>query len=157
MAEIDYDAHNVNLVQPVNMKEPSLNLKAVGRKKERYNSWTCEEVKISVLDADGNERPGCTWRVPRHKLEIAFVQDIINRSPASQDPDGCMLEFLRDSTGVDLIWPKDMQTVREAQLHCASVILRTLPLPHSLTHSLTHSPTHTLSLQSLHCPPLPHP
>ncbi len=112
MADIDHDAHKVNLLKQVNITEPSLNLKAVSRQKARYNTWTHEEVKISILDGDGNERPGCTWRIPRHKLEPEFLQEIINRSPAASDPDGCMVDFLRDSTGVELIWPRNMQKVR---------------------------------------------
>jgi hypothetical protein len=109
MAEIDYHAEKINLIKHENISEPGLHLKSVERRDERKHAWQTELIRVSVLDVDGNERPGCTWRIPRHKLTQEFVQEVINRSPAGEDEDGCMMEFLRDSTGVELIWPQDMQ------------------------------------------------
>ncbi len=128
MADIDYDAQNVNKLINKPISEPSLNMKSVARTKQRYNAWTHEEIKVSMLDSDGNERPGCTWRIPRHKLCAEFLQDIINRSPAGSDPDGSMLEYLRDSSGVDLIWPHEMQSVSYSYLEAVR----------SQTHSFTN-------------------
>jgi len=109
MAEIDYNAKNINLIKHEDIAPPGIHLKSVERESERHTKWVNELIRISVLDVDGNERPGCTWRIPRHKLTQEFIQEVINRSPAGEDPDGCLLEFLRDSTGVELIWPDKIQ------------------------------------------------
>jgi hypothetical protein len=111
MAEIDYQAEKVNRIVHANIKEADLHLMSLERQDLRKSAWQDEMLRISCLDTDGNERPGCTWRIPRHKLTPDFLQQMINRSPATEDPDGCSVEFLRDSTGVDLIWPEYMQSV----------------------------------------------
>jgi len=107
--EIDLNAESVNRIKTENIPEPGIHLKNVAREKNRRAAWQNEMIRISVLDSDGNERMGCTWRIPRNKLTTAFLQEIINRSPAKEDPDGCAIEFLRDSAGVDVIWPEQMQ------------------------------------------------
>ena len=107
--DIDLNAESVNKIKQENIPEPGIHLKSVAREKSRRTAWQNEMIRISVLDDDGNERMGCTWRIPRNKLTPEFLQEIVNRSPASNDPDGCAIEFLRDSAGVDIIWPQQMQ------------------------------------------------
>jgi hypothetical protein len=109
MSQADADAENVNLITHANIEEPKIHLKSEVRKNDRYRAWTTEVICISVLDKGGNERPGCTWKIPRHQLDSKALQQLIDRSPAASDDDGCSLEFLRDVGGVDVIWPKDLQ------------------------------------------------
>jgi len=109
--DIDYDANSVNMIKHEHMDKPGIHLKSVERADERKDAWNRELIKVCCLDVDGNERDGCTWRVPRHKLTLEFLQEVLNRSPACDDADGCLIEFLRDSTGVELIYPDKMQAV----------------------------------------------
>jgi hypothetical protein len=84
MAEIDYNATKINLIKHENIEKPGIHLKSVAREKERKTKWENELIRVSVLDNDGNERLGCTWRLPRHKCTPDFLQEIINRSPAAE-------------------------------------------------------------------------
>lgn len=92
MSDIDYNATKINLIKHENIEGPGIHLKSVAREADRKEKWENELIRISILDNDNNERPGCTWRLPRHKCTPDFLQEIINRSPAAEDPDGCLIE-----------------------------------------------------------------
>ena len=89
-------------------RHPQIQNQPKPSRKDKRFAYSQELIRISVLDADGNERQQCSRRMPRNRLTQEFLQEIINRSSAKDDPDGCLMEFIRDTTGVDVVWPSEM-------------------------------------------------
>ncbi|CAM9669143.1 unnamed protein product [Scytosiphon promiscuus] len=89
------------------IKEPGVSLKTLERDATRKKAWWNEKIQLACMDKDGEPMPGCAWKVPRRRLTQAVLQSMCLNCPAR-----IKIEYLKDQTTGDIVWPPD------AQLHC---------------------------------------
>ncbi|CAM9633076.1 unnamed protein product [Hapterophycus canaliculatus] len=89
------------------IKTPGVSLKTLERDATRKKAWWNEKIQIACMDKDGEPMLGCAWNVPRRRLTDAVLQSMCLRCPAH-----IKIEYLKDQTTGDIVWPPD------AQLHC---------------------------------------
>eukprot|EP00903_Cladosiphon_okamuranus_P013542 g12614.t1 len=89
------------------IKAPGKSLKTLERDAQRKKAWWNEKINIACMDTDGEPMLGCAWRVPRHRLTEVALRTMCLACPAH-----VKIEYLKDQTTGDIVWPPD------AQMHC---------------------------------------
>eukprot|EP00957_Ditylum_brightwellii_P015274 1150742-Ditylum_brightwellii.AAC.1 len=88
---------------------PNNSLKPLAREEEKKRAYLREIICVQILDKEGKARTGGTWKIPRHRLNHTFLQDLVNRSPAANDPEGSKISYLQESGDGSIIFPFQFQ------------------------------------------------
>ena len=72
------------------------------RKKNRKKAFLEDLITIKILTVEGDEIPGCTFKLIRKRLTLEVIQDFVDRSPKP-----CVVDYFYDNTG-EVVWMEDM-------------------------------------------------
>ncbi|CAM9720967.1 unnamed protein product [Ectocarpus sp. 6 AP-2014] len=89
------------------IKTPGESLKTLERDASRKKAWWNEKIQIACMDKDGEPIQGCAWKVPRRRLT-----EVVLRNMCLTCPEHVKIEYLKDQTTGDIVWPP------HAQMHC---------------------------------------
>eukprot|EP00904_Undaria_pinnatifida_P007369 jgi/Undpi1/3762/HiC_scaffold_16.g07131.m1 len=86
------------------IKAPGESLKTLSRDAKRKKAWWTEKIHIACLDEDGEPAKNCAWKVPRHHLTPIWLETMCLKCPMH-----VKVDYLKDQTTGDIVWPPDAQ------------------------------------------------